>query len=241
MRRDIAAHVHPLLAPILLGIRESLIKSAIVEVVLEFVGEVGILCTLVLRPPGEAVVVQPLALEGLAVPCPRPELRLLEENGIYAGVYHRLDVAFLEISEVVPGGNDIRNEAAVPDGVALHRLLPFIEVPLAVPLTREIVLIVAPGYACHEVGGVASLPPRLHSLAEGHAAVVVGPIDHHEVGANVCDWLPRTRGLKRCFLLPQNRQGTEEKDGSKSGFHNSNSFVVLTKDKVKHFPSKNKW
>ncbi len=200
MRRHITAYVHPLLAPILLGIRESLIESTIVEVVFEFVGEVGILRTLVLRPPREAVVVLPLALEGLAVTCPRPELWLLEENSIYAGVYHGLDVALLEVSEIVLGGNDIRNEAAVPDGVALHRLLPFIEVPLAVPLTREIVLIVAPGYACHEVGGVASLSPRLHSLVEGHAAIVVGSIDHHEVGANVCDWFPGSCSLECCLL-----------------------------------------
>ena len=187
MRRHIATYVHPLLAPILLGIRESLIESTIVEVVLEFIGEIGVLGTLVLRSPGKAVVVLPLALEGLAVASPCPELRFLEEDGIDACINHRLDVTFLEISEVVLGGNDIRNEAAVPDGVALHRLLPFIEVPLAVPFACEIVLIVAPGNACHEVRGITSLPPRLYTLAKGHASVIVRTIDHYKVGTDVCD------------------------------------------------------
>ena len=200
MGRHIATYVHPLLAPISLGISEGLIEGAVIEVVLEFIGEIGVLGTLVLRSPGKAVVVLPLALEGLAVASPCPELRFLEEDGIDAFVYHGLDVAFLEISEVVLRGYNIRDESSVPDGVALHRLLPFVEVPLAVPFACEIVLIVAPGNACHEVRGITSLPPRLYTLAKGHTSVVVGSIDHHKVGANVCDWFPGSCSLECCLL-----------------------------------------
>ena len=181
MGGHIAADVHAFFPAILLGIRESFIQSPVVKVVLELVGEIGILRTLVLRSPREAIVVLPLALERLAVTAPSPELRFLEKNGVDTCIDDRFDVPFLEVSKVVFGGDDVRDESSVPDGIALSGLLSFVEMPLAVPLPREIVLIFAPSYACHKVRLVTSLPPRFYTLAESHPAVIARPVNHHKV------------------------------------------------------------
>ena len=123
MGGHIAADVHAFFPAILLGIRESFIQSPVVKVVLELVGEIGILRTLVLRSPREAIVVLPLALERLAVTAPSPELRFLEKNGVDTCIDDRFDVPFLEVSEVVFGGDDVTIGACVsPKSKTVYRI-----------------------------------------------------------------------------------------------------------------------
>lgn len=105
---------------------------------------------MVLRPPREAVVILPFPLECLAVACPCPELGLLQEYGINAGIYDWTNVPFLEICEVVVCRNNVGDEVSVPDSVALHSLLSFVQMPLAIPLASEIVLLLSPCNARHE-------------------------------------------------------------------------------------------
>ena len=135
-----------------------------------------------------------------AISCTGPELRFFEENSVDAGIDDRLDVTLLEVCQIVSGGDNIRHHSSVPNGVAMHRLLSLVEVPLAIPLACEVVLIIAPGNARHEVSGITPPAPRLNTLKEGHPTVVVCSIDHNKVGTDVGDWLPRTCRLERCLL-----------------------------------------
>ena len=161
MGGDVTAYVQPPFAAILLGVGEGIVEGTVVEMVLQFVGEVGVLGRLVLWSPGEAVVCLPFALESLAVAAACPKLRLLEEDGIDAGIDDWLDVPLFEVGEIVLRGHDVGDEVTVHDGVAVHGLLSLVHVPLPVPLPREVVLVFTPGDAGHEVGGVASVAPRL--------------------------------------------------------------------------------
>ena len=186
----VAAHVHAFLPSVLLGVGERLVERAVVKMILELVRQIGVLSRLVLRTPVESVVFLPFALERLAVSAARPELRLLEEYGVYSRVDDGSDLPFLEILEVVLCRHDVGNEVSVPYGVALHGLLSLVQMPLAVPFAGEVVLISAPGDAGHEVRGVAPVAPRLHPLPEGESRTVVRSVHHHHVSPYVGDGFP---------------------------------------------------
>ena len=212
VRRHVALHVHPLLPSVGLGISEGLVQGTVVEVVLQLVREVGVLGRFVLRPPRETVILLPLALEGLAVAGSCPELRLLQEDGFDALVYDGTDVLLLEVSQIVARRHDVGHEVSVHDGVALLRLLPLVHVPAAVPFSGEVVLILPPGDARHEVRRVVVFAPRLHALGKGMPPVVVHAIDHHGIRADVGCRLPRPSGLERCLLCRSRKHGACDKE-----------------------------
>ena len=192
----IATHVQPPLPPILLGIGESLIQRTIVEVILELVREIRVLGRLVLRTPREAVIFLPFALERLAVSASCPELGLLQEDGVDACIDDGTYMSLLEVFEIVLRRHDVGHPCAVPDGVARHRLLSLVHVLAPIPATCEVILILAPGDARHEVGGVATFSPRVHSLAECQSGPVVGAIHHHCIGPVIQGGTPGTAALE---------------------------------------------
>ena len=206
MGRDITFHVHPLGLAVLLGEGGYLVQRTVVQVVLQFAGEVGGFGGLVLRAPGTLVVVFPFPFEGLAVAAPAPEFGFFEIECFHAGVYDAFDLGLLEVLEVVEARDDIGDHVAVPDGISFGLDLAFVQMHLAVPLTCEVVLVTAPGDAGHEVDPVAAIPPGLDPVFDGGtaAAAAVGGISsdavhHHGIGPVVDRGFPGLRRLERGF------------------------------------------
>ena len=80
------------------------------------------------------------------------------------------------------GRNHIRYVHAVTAFAAVGVALPFVVVVNAVVPAVEIVLIIAPRHAGHEVNNVTRLSPLFHAFLE-----IVEAVDHNEVGLNVKD------------------------------------------------------
>ena len=229
MGGHITADIHSFLSPVLLGIGKSLIEGTVVEVILQLIGEIGVLDTFVLGAPGEAVKLLPFTFESLTVSGSRPELRFFQEDGIDACIYNRFYVTFLKVREIIPGGDNIRYQAAVPDGITLSCLLSFVQMPFPVPFACEVILILAPGDTCHKMSGIATITPGIHPFAEGHPTVIVGAIHHHQVGADIRDRFPRSCGLERSLLLSKDRQKKEKENASPH-----TTFWEKTSEKRKH-------
>ena len=225
----ITADIHSFLSPVLLGIGKSLIEGTVVEVILQLIGEIGVLGTFVLGAPGEAVKLLPFTFESLTVSGSRPELRFFQEDGIDACIYNRFYVTFLKVREIIPGGDNIRYQAAVPDGITLSCLLSFVQMPFPVPFACEVILILAPGDTCHKMSSIASITPGIHPFAEGHPTIIVGAIHHHQVGADIRDRFPRSCGLERSLLLSKDRQKKEKENASPH-----TTFWEKTSEKRKH-------
>ena len=222
MGRDIALHVHSLGTAIILGEGRNVLQGPVVEMVLEFSGQIGRFRGLVLRPPGAVVIVFPLALESLAVAAPAPEFRFLEIEGFHAGVDDAPDLRLLEILQVVPARYDVGDHAPVPDRVSVRADLSLIQVCLAVPGAGEVILIGAPGDAGHEIDPVAVLSPGPYPFLDGRAVlgdrrVAADPIDHHGIGTVVYRLFPGPSRLESRLRplpvrgLPGGRAGCQDR------------------------------
>ena len=224
--RDVALHIHPLAAAVLLGEGEDLAQGIVVELVLELVGQVGVLGRFVLGAPLGAVVLFPFPFEGLAVTRAGPELGLLHEDGVDAGVDDPFHVALLHVGQVVVGRDDVGHQMSVPDGVTAALHLSFVEVGTSVPLAGEVVLVFAPGDSGHEVHRVSAVAPRADAVFEIAVAVFVrgvasDAVYHHGIGAVVDCGPPFAGGLEGGLHLPvrlglrrsNERRGGQTQDG----------------------------
>ncbi len=219
--------------------------------IFEFGGEVGGLRRLVLGTPGCAVIGFPLALEGFAVAAAGPEFRFLQEDGVHAGINHPLDVTLLEVFQVVFRRYNVGDHPAVPDGVAVLLYLAFVQVPLAIPFSGEIVLVFTPGDAGHEMGRIALFLPGSQTVFQALAtAVPVGgvashAVHHHGIGPVVDVFIPAAGGLEGGFvrgvlLRPRRGAGGDQQGrtcNQDSSFHVSKIIKREDERKCFHPPS----
>src|ERR1035441_3419786 len=111
-------------------------------------------------PPRLAVVTAPLALEAFRVAAVHPELGFLEVDCLGAGVERALD-ALAEVFPVVGPGAHVINISAVACLLPVQNCLGLVLVVHAVEPAVEVILIVPPRNARHDVDAVAAIPPRL--------------------------------------------------------------------------------
>ncbi len=143
------------------------------------------------RLPVFAVVLAPLAPEAFRVPAANPELGFLEVNGLGAGVEGALDADAQEPAEARPRAHII-DIAAVTDLVAVAIGLGFVLVVDAIEPAVEVVLVIAPGYARHDVDAVAAVAPRLDPLGQAG----VDAVDDGHIRAQVAAAAPALAGLE---------------------------------------------
>ena len=155
-----------------------------------------------LRPPVEPVIFFPFPFECLAVAGPGPEFRLFHENGVDACIYHPFHVLFFHVLQVILRRDDIRDHVPVPDSVTFYCHLTLVEVPFPIPFAGEVVLVLAPGYTCHEMGDIPPVSPGFHPFFECESfPVLVGrvsahAVDHHCIGPVVNGRSPFPRRLE---------------------------------------------
>ncbi len=110
------------------------------------------------RGPVFAVGCAPGALEPLAIPGARPEFRFFQVDGLRSG----LDRCQHALGEIITEGwagahmidiPAVRNDVAPPVGLRL------VDVPFAVKLAVQVILVVPPGHARHDVDDVALIFP----------------------------------------------------------------------------------
>ena len=190
---NVHAYIQAFRPAILFGIRSNLVQGTIIELILQFVGKIGVFRRQMLCLPFCTVIGFPLSFERVTVTTACPKLRFLQKDGVNTGVNHSFDLRLLEVANIVQGGNDVWNHVSVPYRVIIEGYLPFVQMFLSVPAPVEVVLIFAPGYSGHEVGDIAAFSPRLHSFFQ----VCTCTIAHHGVGPHVCGGLPALSGLKR--------------------------------------------
>src|SRR6266702_3344856 len=70
--------------------------------------------------------------------------------------------------------------------------LSFVLVIDSVESAVEIILIMAPGNACHNVDSIAVLPPALNALGQAW----INPINYSHIRAKVRRWTPRLTSLE---------------------------------------------
>src|SRR5690606_15736105 len=109
---------------------------------------------------------------------------------------------------------------SMPDRVLSLGYLSLIQMPFTIPLSRKVVLILAPGNTCHKMNGVPSIFPGFHPFRKRHPSVSVRwisayAIDHDRIRPIIDRWTPLPRCLKRCLhfvrrLLCHNRSAASE-------------------------------
>ena len=174
--------------------------------VLEFLRKISSFRTLVLGAPGGAVEGFPFPFEGIRIAGARPELGLFQEDMVHARIDHGLDMLFLEILQIILGGNNVGNEFAMPDGVSIGLHLPFVQVPPAIPLSREIVLVGTPGDTGHVMGLVPPLPPTLKAFLQAFRRN--GSVNDGYVGPVIQGRTPLHAGLESGFHTVMSGTGT---------------------------------
>src|ERR1035441_1946564 len=143
------------------------------------------------RLPRVAVVTAPLALEAFRVAAVHPELGFLEVDCLGAGVERALDT-LAEVFPVVGPGAHVINIAAVADLVPGTIRLGFILVVHAVKPAIEVILVIPPRDARHDVDAVAVVAPGLDAPRQAG----VDTINEDHVGAQVGYSAPGRPGLE---------------------------------------------
>ena len=159
MGRHVTFYFQSFFAAIFLREGEDIFQSPVVEVILQFVGQIGSLGGAVLRHPRCSVIVFPFLLERVAIASPGPELGFLEVNGVHSGVYDPLDLGLLEVVQILLARHDVRNVLSVPEGVSLGVDLTVFPMGNPIPTSGEIILIASPGYTGHEIRPVTLFFP----------------------------------------------------------------------------------
>ncbi len=191
MSGDIAADGPGMLLVVLLDRIEDLLEGAPIEVVLQpRCPPLGIH-----RPMGRdpllAIELPPLATETLGVTAANPELGLLEVDGLGSGLEGALHPHAEEPAEVFPWAHVI-HVAAVADLLAFPVGLGFVLVIDAVETPIQIVLVIAPGDAGHDVNPIAAIAPGVDPA--GQAAI--HSVDNCDIGPEVDSVVVSARGLE---------------------------------------------
>ena len=198
MRRDVEAHLAALLEGFVAQHGGDPVEAAGEQVLLELPGAE-------MRFGGAVRGLPRLTEEGLPFPLERfriagagPELRLFEVDAFDAELDDRAEFLHQVLGEA-ERRDHVRDVGAltVQDRRSVARGLRVGPVVGAVPPSIQIVLIVAPGDAGHQVDAIAGLAPPGDALRRG----VVEAVDHHEIGAQV------DRFVVRRLLLEAGRLG----------------------------------
>ena len=133
----------------------------------------------------------PLALEPLGVPAADPELGLLQMDRLRASVHRALHALAEELAKVLAGRHVI-DVAAVRNHVAITVSLGLVDVPDTVEPAVEVVLVLAPGDAGHEVDDVSLGLP----LGDPRGEPCVDPVADGDVGPELDLSIPPGMGLE---------------------------------------------
>lgn len=152
------------------------------------------------RLPILEVVGAPRAFEALRVTATDPELGLFEVDGLDAGIEGALDADAQE-PPVVLAGAHVVDVAAVADLSALSVGLGLVLVVDAVEAPVQIVLVVAPRHAGHDVNPVAAIPPRPDAPAEGR----IDAVHNRHVRSQIAVRAPALTGLETGAFEPRQR------------------------------------
>src|SRR5581483_1553493 len=143
------------------------------------------------RLPILVVIGAPFALEAFGVAGAVPELRLFEVNGLGSVVQGALHTD-AEILAVVCAGAHVIDIAAVADLVAIALGLRLVLMVDAVPASVEIVLIVAPSHAGHDVDAIGRIAPGFDARRER----TVNTINQGDIAAEIADGRPGPGSLE---------------------------------------------
>src|SRR5690606_34466744 len=206
MRGNVAFYIHAFGFPVFFGKGKYFVQRLIIEVILELIRKVSVLWRFVLWTPIKTIIFLPFPFKRLTVSCSSPEFRFFHKYSVDSRIDDRLHMLFLQIRQEVIRRYNIRNHMAMPYGILLPGNLPFIEMPLAIPLPCEIILIFTPGNPGHEMDGISSIFPGFHPLRERHPLVFIRwiptyTVDHDRICPIVDCGAPFSRSLKGRFDL----------------------------------------
>src|SRR6185436_17509194 len=128
----------------------------------------------------------PLTLEAFRVPAAHPELRFFEMHGFHACVERALHTHGQEFPEVRAGAHVI-DIAAVTDLLAGAVGLRFILVIDTVEAAVEVILVIPPRNAGHQVNAITAVAPRLDALRQPG----INSVNDGDVGTQIAGLAPR--------------------------------------------------
>ena len=203
MGRHITAYIHTFTPAISFGKGKYFVQSPVIQMIFQFISEVGILRRLVLCTPGETIISLPLLFESITISGTGPKFRFFHIDSIDPGIDHPFDMFLLHVLDKLTGRNDVRHHMPMPDGITGLSHLSFAKMILfTVPLSQKIVLVFSPGNAGHEMRPVSPVPPTIHPLLESHLRPVVHPIDDRGISPDICRFFPLSTGLEhRLFFF----------------------------------------
>src|SRR5437660_888279 len=118
----------------------------------------------------------PLPLKAFRIAAAHPEFRLFQMNCFGPGIERALDADTKEFS-VIRAGAHVINVPAMADLVSVAIGLRFVLMIDAVEFGVEVILVLTPGHAGHDVDAVAMIAPGLHPARQiGADAVSNGDI-----------------------------------------------------------------
>src|ERR1017187_2354712 len=115
--------------------------------------------------PGFAVVGLPFAFETFRVTGVHPEFRLFKMDGFRARIERALHADAEKLSVVSPGAHVV-NIAAVTALLSVRQSLRLVLVIDAVEAAIEIILIVAPRHAGHDMDAITMIAPSLNPVRQ---------------------------------------------------------------------------
>ena len=206
MCRNVTFDVATQRLAIFLGKREDLFKCPVIEIVFQFIGKIGVFSRLMLGSPWESVIRFPLFLEGLTVASPCPELRFFQVDDIDSCIDNPLDMHLLHVFQEIQGRNNVWHHLTMPNGIAFHFYLSFIQMRLAVPFSCEVILVATPCDAGHELGLITPFLPRpdtfLNRIITDYIERIAShPIDHDNVCPIVHQLVPRMGRLEGSMII----------------------------------------
>src|SRR5258706_411481 len=176
---------------VILHVIENLLERAPIQKIFELRSAPLRIDRTVRRLPVLAIITSPLALKAFLVAVFDPKLRFLEMYRLDASIERPLD-AGAEIFPIISSGAHVIDVAAMPMGIAIAIGLAFVGMIDAVVLARDVILVLAPRDASHQMNLIAVLAPRRRSITEGRADAIY---DRH-VGSQVGQTTPRLAGLE---------------------------------------------
>src|SRR5688572_10565803 len=119
-------------------------------------------------------------------------------NSRYTGIDGSLYMRF-HISEKRRRRHDVRHITSVPDSIAIALHLTFIPMRFAIELTHEIILVLTPGNARHEMNGISFIAPAFYPLFK-IAAGIINAIHDGNIRTHIIVFMPVIRYLESCFF-----------------------------------------
>ena len=200
MGRHVAAD-RPTGAPVVvLHMAEHLLERPAVQEVFQLRRPPLAVHRLVRRLPWLVVEALPFPLEAFRVACPGPELGFLQMHCLHARIEASLHANAQVLAEVLRRAHVV-HVAAVADLLAVAVGLRVVHVVRPVEPAVEIVLIMPPRDAGHQVHAVAAVPPALHAVRQR----AVDAVHHGHVGPEVAQRAPGLRRLEAGALADRRR------------------------------------